>query len=48
MQPRLIEVRQKVLSKNDATARVLRERFQGAGVCVISLVSSPGPARRHF
>ncbi|HEY1949733.1 MAG TPA: hydrogenase nickel incorporation protein HypB [Bryobacteraceae bacterium] len=47
-QPRLVEVRQKVLTKNDAAARILRERFQDAGVCVISLVSSPGSGKTAF
>ncbi|HMF76888.1 MAG TPA: hydrogenase nickel incorporation protein HypB [Bryobacteraceae bacterium] len=47
-QSRLVEVRQKVLTKNDAAARVLRERFQDAGVCVISLVSSPGSGKTAF
>jgi hydrogenase nickel incorporation protein HypB len=47
-QPRLVEVRQKVLNKNDAAARVLRERFRDAGVCVISLVSSPGAGKTAF
>ncbi len=47
-QPRLIEVRQKVLSKNDAAARVLRERYKAAGVAVISLVSSPGSGKTAF
>ncbi len=47
-QPRLIEVRQKVLSKNDAAAAVLRRRFQESGVCVISLVSSPGSGKTAF
>lgn len=46
--PRLVEVRQKVLTKNDAVARVLRARFQEAGVCVISLVSSPGSGKTAF
>ncbi len=46
--PRLLEVRQKVLSKNDAAARVLRERFREAGVSVISLVSSPGSGKTAF
>jgi hydrogenase nickel incorporation protein HypB len=40
--------RQKVLSKNDAVARVLREDFQKAGVTVISLVSSPGSGKTAF
>jgi hydrogenase nickel incorporation protein HypB len=47
-QPRLVEVRQKVLNKNDVAARVLRERFQAAQVCVISLVSSPGSGKTAF
>ncbi|MDQ6677639.1 MAG: hydrogenase nickel incorporation protein HypB [Acidobacteriota bacterium] len=47
-QPRLVEVRQKVLSKNDVAARILRERFQDEGVCVISLVSSPGSGKTAF
>jgi hydrogenase nickel incorporation protein HypB len=47
-QPRLVEVRRKVLSKNDAVAQALRQRFQNAGVCVISLVSSPGSGKTAF
>jgi hydrogenase nickel incorporation protein HypB len=47
-QPRLVEVRQKVLSKNDMLARTLRSRFQSAGVCVVSLVSSPGSGKTAF
>lgn len=46
--PRLVEVRQRVLNKNDALARSLRERFAKAGVCVISLVSSPGSGKTAF
>jgi hydrogenase nickel incorporation protein HypB len=42
---RLVEVRQKVLNKNDIAARALRERFEQAGVCAISLVSSPGSGK---
>lgn len=45
---RLVEVRQKVLNKNDLAARVLRDRFEAAGVCVISLVSSPGSGKTAF
>jgi hydrogenase nickel incorporation protein HypB len=44
-QPRLIEVRQKILKHNDVLARALRERFRAAGVCVVSLVSSPGAGK---
>lgn len=44
-QPRLVEVRQKVLKQNDLLARNLRLRFQEAGVSVVSLVSSPGAGK---
>jgi hydrogenase nickel incorporation protein HypB len=47
-QPRLVEVRQKVLKQNDLLARALRERFHQAGVYVISLVSSPGSGKTMF
>src|ERR1700684_1453760 len=46
--PRLIEVRRNVLNKNDVAARALRDRFRLAGVCVISLVSSPGSGKTAF
>ena len=45
MPPRIVEVRQNVLAKNDALAERLRARFANAGVCVISLVSSPGAGK---
>ena len=45
MPPRIVEVRQGVLKKNDLAARRLRERFLEAGVCVVSLVSSPGAGK---
>lgn len=44
-QPRLVEVRQNVLKQNDLLARDLRRRFAGAGVRVVSLVSSPGSGK---
>ncbi len=44
-QPRIIEVRQGVLKKNDLLARELRERFRSAGVYVVNLVSSPGAGK---
>ena len=44
-QPRLVEVRQKVLKQNDLLARQLRERFREAGVYVVSMVSSPGAGK---
>ena len=48
MTTRLVEVRQKVLKRNDLLARELRERFQAAGVFVVSLVSSPGSGKTEF
>jgi hydrogenase nickel incorporation protein HypB len=47
-QPRLVEVRQKVLKRNDVLARELRDRFRAAGVYVVSLVSSPGSGKTAF
>ena len=44
-EPRLVEVRQKVLKQNDLLARSLRSRFRQAGVYVVSLVSSPGSGK---
>jgi hydrogenase nickel incorporation protein HypB len=43
--PRLVQVREQVLKRNDVLARALRQRFREAGVCVISLVSSPGAGK---
>ncbi len=42
---RLVEVRTKILKANDVTARWLRQHFQECGVCVVSLVSSPGTGK---
>jgi hydrogenase nickel incorporation protein HypB len=44
-EPRLVEVRKNVLKQNDVVARELRQRFRDAGVCVVSLVSSPGAGK---
>lgn len=44
-QPRIVEVREKVLKQNDLLARDLRRRFQEARVRVVSLVSSPGAGK---
>jgi hydrogenase nickel incorporation protein HypB len=46
--PRLIEVRQNVLKRNDQVAGELRRRFRDAGVYVVSLVSSPGSGKTAF
>jgi hydrogenase nickel incorporation protein HypB len=45
MNPRIVEVRQNILRKNDQLARSLRTRFDEAGVLVVSLVSSPGAGK---
>ena len=45
MSSRIVEVRRHVLKKNDAVAGRLRDRFERAGVFVISLVSSPGAGK---
>jgi hydrogenase nickel incorporation protein HypB len=47
-QPRLVEVRQNVLKRNDLLARELRDRFRAAGVYVVTLVSSPGSGKTAF
>jgi hydrogenase nickel incorporation protein HypB len=43
--PRIVEVRQNVLKKNDEIARELRQRFERAGLFAVSLVSSPGAGK---
>ncbi|HYR91769.1 MAG TPA: hydrogenase nickel incorporation protein HypB [Terriglobia bacterium] len=47
-QPRMVEVRQRVLKQNDMLARDLRERFREAGTYVVSIVSSPGSGKTMF
>ncbi len=42
---RIVEVRAGILKKNDELARVLRQRFEEAGVYAINLVSSPGTGK---
>ncbi|MEW5979375.1 MAG: hydrogenase nickel incorporation protein HypB [Acidobacteriota bacterium] len=46
--PRLVEVRQNVLKRNDLQARSLRQHFHAVGVYVVSLVSSPGSGKTLF
>ena len=43
--PRIVEVRQAVLKKNDLLALELRRTFADSGVYVVSLVSSPGSGK---
>ncbi len=47
-EPRIIQVRQRVLKQNDVVARDLRRNFADAGVYVVSLVSSPGAGKTAF
>ena len=47
-QPRILEVRTKILKKNDATAREMRRRFESLGVLVVNMVSSPGTGKTAF
>ena len=47
-EPRILEVRQNVLRRNDLVARALRTQFRDAGTFVVSLVSSPGSGKTMF
>lgn len=44
-QPRILQVRTKILKKNDETARQMRQQFLDSGVFVVNLVSSPGTGK---
>lgn len=46
--PRLLEIRQGVLSKNDRLAAELRNQFTAAGVFVVNLLSSPGAGKTRL
>lgn len=46
--PRVLEIRQKVLSKNDALARELRSRLHAHGLVTVNLVSSPGSGKTRL
>src|ERR1700760_4240379 len=48
MTPRIVELRQGILKKNDELARGLRAQFTSAGVLVLNLVSSPGTGKTAF
>lgn len=48
MKPRILEVRTKILKKNDEIARALRDRFAELGVYVINVVSSPGAGKTEL
>ena len=47
-QPRILEVRKKILSKNDQLADELRADFSRNGVFVANLVSSPGSGKTEL
>ncbi len=46
--PRIIEVRTRILKKNDELARAFRARANAAGCYVVSLVSSPGTGKTEL
>ena len=48
IEPRILEVRTKILKKNDELAREMRDDFVGAGVLVTNLVSSPGTGKTRL
>jgi hydrogenase nickel incorporation protein HypB len=43
--PRILEVRTRILKRNDEVARAMRREFEAAGVLVVNLVSSPGSGK---
>ena len=43
--PRILEVRTRILKRNDEIARDMRREFEAAGVLVVNLVSSPGSGK---
>jgi hydrogenase nickel incorporation protein HypB len=48
IEPRILEVRTKILKKNDELAREMRAEFLQASVLVVNLVSSPGTGKTTF
>ncbi len=48
IEPRILEVRTRILKKNDELAREMRREFVDAGVLVSNLVSSPGTGKTTF
>ena len=48
IEPRILEVRTKILKKNDELAREMRSKFLEAEVLVMNLVSSPGTGKTAF
>lgn len=48
MSPRIVELRTRILKKNDEVARMLRARFADQGTFVVSLVSGPGAGKTEL
>jgi hydrogenase nickel incorporation protein HypB len=48
MKPRILEIRQGVLEKNDRLAHHLRETFERKQILVVNLVSGPGTGKTAF
>ncbi len=48
MPPRILQVRTKILKKNDSLARAMRDEFTAAGLFVVNLVSSPGTGKTRL
>jgi hydrogenase nickel incorporation protein HypB len=45
MEPRILQVRTKILKANDTLARQMREQFLSKGIFVSNWVSSPGSGK---
>jgi len=48
MTPRIVELRTKILKKNDELARQLRREFAELGVLVVNVVSGPGAGKTEL
>ncbi len=48
MPPRIVELRTKILKKNDELARAMRADFVGAGLFATNVVSSPGSGKTEL
>lgn len=48
MPPRIVELRTKILKKNDDLARAMRDEFAQAGVYVVNVVSGPGAGKTEL
>ena len=48
IEPRILEVRTKILKKNDELAREMRRQFESLGLLVVNMVSSPGTGKTSF